>query len=186
MKKGEKMTDELKKKISLSQIGYKYPNRKLSDSHKRNISLARKKEWENGRRKMFKMTPEIIDKIRVKHIGKKASIETRKKQSDVRKNSINTPRGHKHHNWKGGISPSIHKIRSSLEYRLWREAIFKRDNYTCVWCRARSSSGNSVIIHADHIKRFSEYPELRFSIDNGRTLCISCHKKTETYGGKKI
>jgi len=36
-------------------------------------------------------------------------------------------------------------------------------------------------IQADHIRRFSEYPELRFDLNNGRTLCTECHKKI-TYG----
>src|SRR3990167_5919079 len=81
-------------------------------------------------------------------------------------------------NWKGGVTPEIRRIRNSDEYALWRKAVFVRDNYTCIWC---GSNGN---INADHIKPFSDYPELRFAIDNGRTLCVSCHKTTPTYGAK--
>lgn len=72
-------------------------------------------------------------------------------------------------------------IRGSTKYRLWREAVFKRDNWTCVWCGARSGSGVAVVLNADHVKSFAYYPELRFDINNGRTLCISCHRKTDTY-----
>ena len=100
------------------------------------------------------------------------SKETRKKMSECRK-------GEKSSFWKGGISLMNNKIRTSLEYRFWREAVFRRDNWTCVWCGVRGG-----IIHADHIKPFSLYPELRFALDNGRTLCVPCHKTTDTYGNR--
>lgn len=71
----------------------------------------------------------------------------------------------------------------SLEYKLWRKAVFKRDNYTCIWCGIKGSEPKGFL-NADHIKPFSLYPELRFELSNGRTLCVPCHKKTDTYKGK--
>lgn len=103
--------------------------------------------------------------------GKHHSVSTRKIISEIHK-------GERHRDWKGGITPINTKIRHSLEYRLWRESVFKRDNYTCIWC-GDDRGGN---LQADHIKPFAFYPELRFAIDNGRTLCIPCHKTTETFG----
>lgn len=84
--------------------------------------------------------------------------------------------GEKNPNWKGGITVGNAKIRGSTEYKLWRKAVFERDDWTCVWCLVRGGR-----LEADHIKPFAYFPELRFAIDNGRTLCVPCHQKTDTY-----
>ena len=80
-------------------------------------------------------------------------------------------------NWKGGVTKENDKIRKSYKYRKWRKAIFLRDNYTCQLCGKRGE-----YMHADHIKPFAYYPKLRFELINGRTLCVPCHRKTNTYG----
>ena len=87
--------------------------------------------------------------------------------------------GKGHWNWQGGISSENNRARQKLEYRLWRQKIFERDNWTCQLCEQRG--GN---LQADHIKPFAYFPELRHELSNGRTLCIDCHKKTDTYMGR--
>lgn len=87
-------------------------------------------------------------------------------------------RKEKHGRWTGGrIKHPDKRIRNSAEYKDWRAKVFKRDNYTCQLCGKRGGE-----LHADHIKPFATHPELRFDVNNGRTLCVPCHKKTSTYG----
>lgn len=143
--------------------------------------------------KGFKHSPETIEKMRnrvfTKEHREKISKSQQNRSLEWRKKIGDHYRGEKSKFWKGGVSPQNELIRKSLEYRLWRKAVFERDNYTCLWCGIRGGCGKKVILHADHIKPFSLFPELRFAIDNGRTLCIDCHKTTDTYGvniNKKI
>jgi hypothetical protein len=37
-----------------------------------------------------------------------------------------------------------------------------------------------------NVKSVAAYPELRFSLSNGKTLCQKCHKLTDNYGAKAI
>lgn len=60
--------------------------------------------------------------------------------------------------------------RNTKEYSEWRSSVFERDNFTCVDCKKRGG-----YIEAHHIKKFKDFAELRFDVDNGKTLCKPCH-----------
>jgi len=109
--------------------------------------------------------------------GHKASPETRLKQR-IAKLGL---RGAAHWNWRNGTSSERKRAMARDEYKQWRAAVFGRDNFTCQWCGARGT-----ILHADHIRAWAEYPEGRFDVDNGRTLCVPCHYKTPTFPKKLI
>jgi len=66
--------------------------------------------------------------------------------------------------------------RHCKKHRDWKQAVWKRDSYKCVKC------GSTDKICAHHIKSWDNYPELRFEIDNGMTLCCSCHSKLHNAG----
>lgn len=77
--------------------------------------------------------------------------------------------GERNNHWKGGVTPENQKARHSIEFKIWRAKVFQRDNFQCVRCGATGS------LHPHHIKSFAEYPELRFDLSNGITLCKNCH-----------
>ena len=86
---------------------------------------------------------------------------------------------------KRGSKPRTYHLTKREKYgnifdRDWRIKIFERDNYTCQECNNRGGR-----LQAHHIKSYREYPELRHDLDNGETLCIDCHKQTDTYGWSK-
>jgi 5-methylcytosine-specific restriction endonuclease McrA len=61
-------------------------------------------------------------------------------------------------------------ITNSL-YKEWRQTVFERDDYTCQHCQQRGGA-----LQAHHIRSWSKYPDLRYEVENGVTLCIACHK----------
>ena len=172
--------------------------KKYSKELREKISQITKEQYKNGRKPWNKgkkrppFSKEWLEKMSKSHKGKPHSKEWNK-------NVSRALRGKNHYKYKGDrISRCIkQQIRKLHEYKVWRDAIFTRDNWTCVKCKARSKKGKSVYLECDHYPvSFAEIVDLYsitntetaiatkklWDIKNGRTLCRGCHRKTDNWG----
>lgn len=170
--KGKKHTPEHLHNQSEAHKGF-VPS--LETRKKLSIAAKGKTTWIKGK-KVGPRSEETKRKISEAQKGKprkKHTEETRRMLSEMNK-------GEKSYLWKGGITPENNKIRISLEYRLFKEAVFARDNWTCQKYMKR---GGDLVAH--HLQNFSSVPELRTSISNGITLSEKAHKEFhKKYGFK--
>lgn len=77
--------------------------------------------------------------------------------------------------WKG-FSQSENRLQRERFRDTIQRQVLERDNYTCQICGIKGKS-----MQVDHIQTWAEYTELRFNMNNCRTLCIECHYKI-TFG----
>ena len=57
----------------------------------------------------------------------------------------------------------------------WSVIVKQRDGNSCQVCGRNKSELPPKELHAHHIMPWEKYPELRFDVDNGVTLCKQCH-----------
>lgn len=168
-----------RQKMSLAHKGKPSWNKgkTLSEEHRKNLSLSHKGKnpWNKGKK------TGLIPKTAFKK-GSRSSISTEFKKGFTpwNKDLKGYHAGEKHHNWQGGITSLTMKIRRSFEMKRWTRAVLKRDKHICQECGAKEH------LEAHHIKSFSNYPELRFVLKNGITLCRECHQRTNNYGGREV
>lgn len=119
--------------------------------------------------------------------GKKHTEESKKKMSiNMKGKRI----GENCWNWKGGVTPENKKFRTTNDWRKWREEVFKRDNYTCRKCGAKSVRDEYVKLEPHHIFRVIDLIKNNmrkhiFNLDNGVTLCYTCHRRVSALSNRR-
>lgn len=151
----------------------KYCSKNCYYKSKKGIIPTHVKLWQKG----SNISPETQFKKGCVSLRKGIKQPQSEEQKLYRKSRL--PSGDRHWNWKGGVTKINEKIRKSFEYKQWHKEVLKRDFYTCQICSYKGKD-----IEVDHIKAFYLYPELRFDVNNGRVLCKTCHRKTDTWGRK--
>ena len=142
---GRACSTETRTKIGIAN-SKKLKGRKLSEAHRASMSKERKERWAR-----WKEDPERM-------------AQHKEKLSKALKGKYT---GEAASNWKGGINQNERTDNRIFDFR---NVVLVRDNYTCQICQKYGGD-----MHIDHIKSWADYPELRFEVSNGRTLCRPCH-----------
>ncbi len=155
---------------------------------------------------VYKKTEAHKEKLRTANLGKKQTEETKKKKNAKLRGMKRSPetrlrmreafRGEKSHFWKGGVTPLMRLIRECFKMKEWRLNIFSRDDYTCRICNKKGGELQAdhfpkmfaEIFYENNIKNIDEALACKkfWDINNGRTLCYTCHKATETYAKNNL
>lgn len=68
--------------------------------------------------------------------------------------------------------PHTSALRNGTKMIKWRKAVKERDGYICTQCGATDK-----MLNVHHVKPFAIYPDLRYEVSNGVTLCYECHEQ---------
>jgi len=177
---GHHHTNETKEIMRLAKIG------KVASEETRKLMSEQKsgsKHWAFGSVMSEATKQKISDSNTGKHKGEL--------------NSMFGLKGQDNPNWK---LPEERKtelgiqIRKSEKGLKWRGDVFARDGTKCVCC----DNTNKKELQVDHIKAFAVIIaennitnldeailcEELWNIENGRVICVKCHKETDTWGHK--
>lgn len=141
--------------------GVKRPPR--SEEWSKRISLAKKGTipWNKGKKNVY--SEETLEKFR--NAPRFGHCKGRKFPSRG---------GGNHYLWKKdrNLIKGTHE-RNNPEYKQWRKEVWLRDNFTCKIANPNCEGR----IEAHHILGWRDYPELRYQVNNGITLCHAHHPR---------
>jgi NUMOD3 motif. len=165
------------------KVGEKHHNKPHSEETKSKISKNFKKRWSEG---CYDNRPSHSEETREKirqtlRSGKFIKCIICGKDTYVAKSVSNRKycsnkcfyigfSGKNNPNWTGAKYKPYKHYRNA-RYINWRKQVFERDTYTCQKCFIKGG-----YLHPHHLKSYTFFPEFRYEVDNGKTLCVECHK----------
>lgn len=138
----------------IAKVQAKLTGRPKSEKHRARL-------WQN---RSHTFTAEACANMSAARVGKRQSPDRRRKNAALKMGALNP-------NWRGGRKAESRMIRERVEAKLWREAVFARDDHTCGLCLVRGGA-----LEAHHIVPVSVNETLRYELSNGMTLCLKCHR----------
>jgi hypothetical protein len=76
---------------------------------------------------------------------------------------------------------AIYSRFDDFEYLRWSKEVKIRDHYSCVVCGRR---GSNIGLNSHHLNAWASFPEERYDLCNGVSLCSSCHDAFHHLYGK--
>ena len=162
------MSDELKAKLSQAKKGKPAWNKGLPMPWNNGKKFIKgESPWNKGLHINLNPNGNFKKGVTSWNKGKKAPWTT---QRNLERNHLMV--GEKAYHWKGGLTTRERKILMSRKpYLQWRISVLDRDEWTCQNCLTKEGQ-----LHAHHIKPWALYKDLRYDVNNGVTLCRSCHE----------
>jgi hypothetical protein len=166
---GRTLPPERVEKVAAHKRGKSYEEiygERANDEKQKRVEANRRAKAGKRPQHLMEQQQLIADRRRGKTYkkiyGEKASGEAKKRSDTHRELWKDKPK-------RNDVRP---KHNGSYQYAEWRTAVFTRDDYTCQDCDQIGGR-----LNAHHLKPWADYPELRYELSNGVTLCYECHKQ---------
>ncbi len=117
------------------------------------------------------VSDEVKEKIRKTITGTKTGPHSPEWNEKIRQSHIGLLAGSKHPGWQGGITIENVALKAQRIYRKWSLDVRERAGNKCSVCGAKKD------LVARHVHGWRAYPELRYAVENGLSMCRKCHAK---------
>ena len=156
----------------------------IKDIYKRDragkfIKGTSQRPWNKGKHP----SEEQLKKLRDSHKGQISWMKGKKTPQEVKDKISKAMKGRKPWNYTGTSISPYKLMQGSTEWKVWRNKVYERDSFICQDCNRKGTflHPHHIIPIKDCIK--TKRMDLIFDINNGRTLCVECHRQVHRKKG---